>query len=538
MSNKNFLKGAAILGLAGILVKILGAIYRIPLGNIIGDKGMGYYQTAYPLYNLMFAISTSGIPIAIAKLVSEKRALGDYRGAQRVFKISFIGLVIGGILTSSFVYFGAEFIVNQIGNSNAYYSMIALAPALLFVPIMSAFRGYFQGRQNMTPTAFSQVMEQLFRVIVGLTLTYQFLSMDKGLAVAAGGASFGASAGAILGTFAILFIYLKKRKSIKQELKKAAEYSQEKTRDIIKSILSIAIPITIGSSVVPLISTIDVAIVMRRLQDIGFSEAKASGLYGQLAGMAQTLINFPQVFSIALAMSLVPAISSAFATKDYADIRRTTRSGVRVTLLIGLPAAMGLFILSTPIIKLLYFKNPLEVQQSAGEILGVLSFSVVFLTLVQSLTAILQGLGKPFIPVRNLIIGALVKLVLTYTLTGIEEIGIKGAAISTISAYVIAATLNFIEVKKRTKTHFKLIDIFVKPIISVSIMTIVVWLVYNNINTIITPKLATIVAIIMGAISYGISLLVTGTITSRDFELLPAGDKISNILRKFGLMRG
>lgn len=537
MSKNDFLKGAAILGIAGFLVKILGAIYRVPLGNMIGDTGMGYYQTAYPLYTLMFAISTAGLPIAIAKLVSEKRAIGDYRGAQRVFKVAFIGLIMGGILTSAFIFIGAKFIVDKLGNSNAYYAMIALAPALLFTPVMSAFRGYFQGRQDMTPTALSQIIEQFSRVSVGLILVTLFLRFDKGLPMAAGGASFGASAGALLGTITILYIYSKRKKKIRREIRKSPRFKRESTKKIIKNILAISIPITIGASIIPLFGTIDVAIVMRRLQSIGYTEIEASGLYGQLTGMAQTLINFPQVFSVAIAASLVPAISTAFAKRDYREIKKTATSGVRVTLLIGLPAGVGLFILATPIIKLLYFGNPLEVQESAGQILKVLSFSVIFLTLVQSLTAILQGIGKPFIPVRNLFVGVLVKVVVVYILTGIPAINIKGAAISTIIAYIIAATLNFIAVQRYTKIRFNILNMIIKPIMSVTVMAFIVWITYNTTYTIIGNKLATVISIALGGLSYGLALLKTGTITSRDFDLIPGGAKLSIKLKRIGLLK-
>lgn len=529
MSKSNFLKGALVLGVAGIVIKILGAMYRIPLGNLIGDQGMGYYQTAYPLYNLMFAISTSGIPIAIAKLVSEKRALGDYIGAHRVFKIAFMGLVIGGILTSACVIFGADFIVEKIGNNKAYYSMIALGPALFFVPMTSAFRGYFQGIQDMMPTAVSQVVEQLARVIVGLYLAY--ILLDRGLDVAAGGASFGASAGAVMGMIAIMIIYIRRRKDILRDISSSEIYKAESTKDIIKDILYIAVPITIGSSVVPLLNTIDVAIVMRRLQLIGYTEAEASGLYGQLTGMAQTLINFPQIFSIALAVSLVPAISDARARKNYNQLKRIASSGIRVTLLIGLPAAMGLFILATPIMKLLYFNNPLEVQQSAGSILAVLSFSVIFLTMVQTLTAILQGIGKPIIPVFNLLIGASVKLILTYVLTVIPAIGIKGAAISTIMAYLIASILNFIYVKKHIRVSFSFIDIIIKPLISVLIMSGAVFLLYKSLDSVIGENVSTILSVLIGAIIYGVLLILTGCVKKSDLDIVPAGEKISKILK-------
>ncbi len=535
MSKNSFLKGAAVLGVAGILVKVLGAFYRIPLVNMIGDEGMGYYQTSYPLYNLLFSISTAGFPVAVAKLVAEKRAIGDYRGSQKVFKIAFLGLIIGGILTSSFIFFGANSIVNKIGNSNAYYAMIALTPALFFVPIMSAFRGYFQGRQDMVPTALSQIVEQLFRVVVGLFLAYSLL--DEGLPQAAGGASFGASAGAIAGTILILIIYLIKRKNINKELDKDSECTDEKTVIIIKNILSIAIPITVGACIVPLINTIDVAIVMRRLQSIGYTETEASGLYGQLAGMAQTLINFPQVFSIAIAMSLVPAISEVYARKNFDGIKKITQSGVRVTLFIGLPSALGLYILSTPIIKLLYFSRPLAEQESAGSILSILAFSVLFLTLVQSLTAILQGLGKPIIPVKNLVIGAIFKIFLTYILTGIPSINVKGAAISTIAAYLVASILNFIAVKRYTKTHFDILSVFVKPIISVILMTLTAFYSFNYLSNIISQKISTVLAILMAAVVYGFALLITGSITLKDFELLPGGEKIAGFLNKIGLLK-
>lgn len=535
MTKNSFLKGAAILGIAGIVVKILGAFYRIPLSNMIRPEGMGYFQTAYPLYTLLVAISTSGFPTAIAKITSEKRALQDYRGAHRVFKVSFVGFLLAGILTSLVVFFGADIIVEKLGNENAYYSMIAMVPALFFVPIMSAFRGYFQGRQVMTPTAISQLIEQVFRVVVGLFLAYMLL--DRGLPQAAGGASFGASAGAIAGTIVIIFVYARERKKISEEIKQSANYKVESTNTIVKRILSIAIPITIGASIVPIMSTIDTTLIMNRLQAIGYSEVQASDLYGQLTGNAQTLINFPQVLSVAIAVSLVPAISDAFTKKNYNEVKNLATSGVRVTLLIGLPSALGLFVLATPIIKLLYYSYDAATQASVGTILMILSLGLIFLTLVQSLTAILQGLGKPLIPVRNLAIGAIVKVILTYILTAIPEINVKGAAFSTGVTYLIAATLNFIEVKKYTKAQFKVMDVFIKPILSTALMTLVVWLIYTYTNSVLGSNLATLVAIGIGVTVYGLALLLTGAITAQDFELVPGGSKIASKLKAIGLLR-
>lgn len=535
MTKENFLKGAAILGVAGIIVKILGAFYRIPISNIIKTEGMGYYQTAYPLYVLLLTISTSGFPVAVAKLVSEKRALEDYRGAHKVFKVALAGLLICGGITSIFVFLNAKGIVESLGNKNAYYSLVALVPALFFVPIMSAFRGCFQGRQSMTPTAISQISEQTFRVLVGLFLTYYLL--DRGIPIAAGGASFGGSMGAIAGTIAIIIIFISQRKEIYREIDNTKIYEEETTGKIIKNLLTIAIPITIGASIAPIMDTIDAALVMRRLQYIGFSEFKANDLYGQLKGLAQTLINLPQVFSMALAISLVPAISDAHTRKKYGEIRNIVSSGVRMTLLIGLPSAFGLFVLAKPIIRLLYFKNTLEKLNSTGEILQILAFGVIFLTLVQSLTAILQGLGRPIIPVRNLFIGAVVKTILTYVLTGYPSINVKGAAISTVAAYLIAAVLDIISLKKITKIKFNTKEVLIKPFISAAGMAIIARLCHALFSSIVGDKMATIISILIGMITYFILLLRTGSLTKEDFKMLPKGNKIVNKLIKMKLLK-
>ncbi len=535
MTKQNFLKGAAILGIAGIVVKLLGAVYRIPLVNIISSDGMGYYQTSYPLYTLLLVISTAGFPTAVAKIVSEKRALGNYKGAYRVFKIAFFSMTFIGILTSLIVFLNAKSIVRLIGNNNAYYSLLALTPALLFVPIMSSFRGYFQGRQIMSPTAISQIVEQLFRVGIGLFLAYYLL--NYGLPQAAGGAAFGASAGAIAGTIGIIVIFLLNKKHIKNEISRGTNCSLESVSTILKKLLLIAIPITIGAAIVPVMNNIDVIIVLRRLRTAGFTEAEANALYGQLGGMAQTLINFPQVFSMAIAMSLVPAVSEAFARRNYSEIKNITLSGVRVTLLIGLPAALGLYILSTPIIKLLYFNEEIATLKNTGQILQILAFSVLFLTLVQSLTAILQGLGKPMVPVKNLALGAIVKIIVTFILVGIPSINVRGAAIGTVFAYMTAATLNFIAVKQYTKTTFKIINTFIKPVLSVIVMTVSVWGSFIYMTPILGEKLATLGAMGVGAIVYGLALLLLGIISTSDFELIPGGNKISKILKRVGLLR-
>ncbi len=538
--NSSFIKGAAILGIAGGIVKILGAIYRLPLANLIGSEGMGYYQTAYPLYTLLLTISTAGFPVAIAKLVSEKRAIEDYNAAHRVFKVALMGLLIGGILTSSFVYFLSDSIVERLGNPNSYYALIALVPALFFVPIMASFRGFFQGYQSMAPTAISQVVEQFFRVASGLFLTYYLL--DRGTAIAAGGASFGGSIGAMFGTITMVFIYIYQRKDIMDEMKTSIKTEEYKVKQIIKDLLIIAVPITIGASIMPMMDSIDVLIVLNRLQSIGYTEAMANDLYGNLKGMAQTLINLPQVFSMAIAMSLVPAIAGANAKRERIEMENTISSGIRMTLLIGLPAGIGLYVLADPIIALLYYKNPIETIVSVGSLLKTLSTGVIFLTLVQALSSILQGLGKPMVPAINLFVGAGVKVVLSYVLTAVPSINISGAAISTVVAFMIAAILDLIFVIKYSKISLSVKDVFIRPLLSAIGMGIAAFLSYEflfkalgGINR--GSKVATLIAILIGAVVYGILLILTGAITSRDLEFIPKGKKIKNKLDKFNLLK-
>ncbi len=387
----------------------------------------------------------------------------------------------------------------------------------------------------MIPTALSQIAEQFFRVVVGLLLTY--LLLNRGIPIAAGGASFGGSAGAMAGLIVIGLIFIKKRQDIKKELNESMIVEEYEVGNIIKDLLIISIPITIGSAIVPIMDSIDVVLVLNRLQLIGYTEMEANGLYGNLKGMASTLINLPQVLSVAISMSLVPAISNANARGDRREIQSITSSGIRITLLIGLPCAFGLYVLATPIIALLYYKNDMATIINTGNLLSILSFGVIFLTLVQSLSSILQGLGKPIIPAINLFVGAVFKVILSYTLTVIPSINIYGAAISTVVAYATASILDLIYVRKYANIKLSVKDVFIKPFISALGMAIIVFVTYSFLMGIISSKLATVVAVLIGVIAYGILLILTGSITYEDLTLLPKGNKIGKKLEKFKLLK-
>jgi stage V sporulation protein B len=532
MQKQSLLKGTLVLGAAGVIVKILGAVYRIPLANIITSEGMGYYGMAYPIYGFLIAISTTGLPIAISKLVSEKNALGYSSEAHRVFKIAFVTLLGIGFVSSVALFVGARYMVDVFwGNPKAYYSMIAVAPALFFVPLMSAFRGYFQGMQNMVPTALSQIFEQLGRVIIGFVLAIALV--PRGLEYAAAGASFGASSGAVSGLVVIYIIYLFNRGKIYRGVQNSPPCSIEPAKSIMYRLFAIAIPITLGTSVMPLMTLIDLSIVFRRLQFAGFSIDQANRMYGQLSQMAATLINFPQVITVALAASLVPAISESVARRDADGMKRKSVVGMKAGLLIGLPASVGLAVLAKPIMLMLYPKEP-----EAWAVLQVLAMGFVFLAVIQTATGILQGIGKPMIPVKNLLIGSVFKLVTSYFLTGIAIINIRGAAFGTVVGYMVAAILNYRAVKKEIGIKLRITDTFIKPIAAVGVMAAAVVAAYQGAVRITgSNTLSTLAAVAAGMVLYAVVLLAMGGITANELEMMPGGRKLSALLKRIGIFK-
>lgn len=533
MKKDNFLKGAVILGAAGMIVKVMGAFFRIPLGNIIESEGLGYYQVGYTVFNFLLAFTAAGFPTAISKLVSEKRAKEDYYGAHKIFKTSFYLLLALGAVGSVVLALLTSVLVNNVFKSpNAYYAVLALAPALFFVAVLASFRGYFQGMRDMTPTAISQVVEQAMRVIFGLSLAILLLrSMD--VTYAAAGASFGAAIGAAAALAMMMLVYKKRKHRIIPEGGQTVVFEEETSKQIIRNLLRISIPIAIGAAVMPLINILDTFIVLRRLQAIGFSYEQANSLYGQLQGMAATLVNLPQVLTVALAMSIVPVISESAAKNDWEAVRGDAKSALRVALLIGLPASTGLAVLSGPIMTMLFPREPATI----GRILLFLAFAVTFLAPLQTLTGVLQGLGKPDVPVRNLMIGAAFKFVVTYVLTGIPSLNVIGAAIGTVIAYFVAFLLNFLAVKRETELNIEIQQFIIKPILSVGTMGIVVYILYRQLYPFLGNSLSTIASIAVGAAVYGIMLLKTQTLIKEDFELLPGGGKLAKILYKLRLMR-
>lgn len=525
--NRNFIRGAALLGAAGIIVKIIGAVFRIPLGNLVGDLGMSYYQTAYPIYNWLLVVSTAGIPTAIAKMISEKEAVGDRAGVQKIFKTAFWLLAAIGIGTMILLMLTSQMICDAVQNPEAVYSMLSIAPALFFVSLVSVYRGYFQGLQEMKAYAMSQVVEQVFRVGVGLGLAFYFYRIS--LPYAAAGATFGATVGGLVGTLFMFVCYREFQK--KQGLPDAENaFQEEPVRSIIRKLITIAVPVTIGASVLPIMNLIDLGIVMNRLTEIGMGDV-AKNLYGQLTGYAATVVNLPMIVTAAVQISLVPAVSQYAVLNAKDELNRMIETGIRMGLIISLPSTFGLVVLAKPIMLLLYPMQQ-EAAISAGSILQVLGWGVLGLSMFQVLTGVLQGLGKPWVPARNLATAAAIKLILSYILVGIPSLNIMGAAGSTSAAFCLAALLNYFSLRQISAQPLDVKQVLFKPLVATGAMILTALGSYAGLAAVAGNSLATVLAVMLSGCVYLVVLIGVGGLTEEDYDLLPGGGK----LRKFSQM--
>ncbi|MDN5332201.1 MAG: stage sporulation protein [Tepidanaerobacteraceae bacterium] len=527
----SFLKGAMVLTAAGFLVKILGAVYRIPLAMMIKEEGMGLYQMAYPIYVTLLSISTAGLPTAISKMVAGEVAVKRYRNAYRIFKVSLMVLTAVGAFLTVLLMLNARFLAEKVlGNPKAFYPLLSISPAIFFVSVMSCFRGFFQGLQDMTPSALSQVVEQLGRVISVFLLATVLL--PRGVEYAAAGAAFGPVVGSVAGLLVLVAVYGRKKTSIFGSFEEASNGRVENPFKIAWQLFSFAVPITLGGLIIPVMNLADAAIVTRRLQDAGFSMVRATQLYGQLTGMAAPIINLPAVMTLSIAASLVPAISEAMALKNMHLVAQRAEVGIRVTLMFALPAAVGLYVLAGPVCALLY-KNP-----EAGIPLSILSWGIVFLALQQTTTGLLQGIGKTMVPVKNLAFGAVFKVVVNYTLTALPIINIKGAAMGTVAGYLIASVLNFISAVKFTGMTLHLKSMVMKPAVAATAMGLFVHQFYGFATAAgYGNGIATLGSVGLGVFVYVAILLAIGGVGEEELSLLPGGARLIRWLNGINFKR-
>lgn len=460
MKKQNFMRGAAILAIAGALSKALGALYRIPLARMIGDEGMGLYQLAYPIYTTILSLATAGIPVAISVIISKREAEHCEGDIQRVFRVSLLLLFLFGMFLTLLILGGAPFIARWfLHNEKAYWPIMAVAPAIFISSIMSVFRGYFQGQQMMTPTAVSQVIEQFFRV--GSILIMAVLLLPYGLEYAAAGATGGAVFGTLAG-LSVMFLYYVRYRHVQGKEQAASPVSALTGRDIARELLRLAVPVSLGAIVLPLVQCLDAAIVPGRLLYLGYSLERSTGLYGQLSGMAAVLISFPTIFTIAISTSLVPAVAEAFSHRRFEELHERINYACRSGMIISIPAAAGMCALAVPICDLLFN------QPEAGRCLAPLAFSAITLAAFQISSASLQGIGKPQIVMHHLIVIGICKVVFNYSLTSIPALNVQGAAIGTVAAFFVGAMLNLISLRRHTKVRYEM-----RHLIRISLISLV-----------------------------------------------------------------
>lgn len=529
-SNNKFLKGTLILTVSSIVVKVIGSLNWIILSRVLGGEGIGLYQMGFPIYLMAITLSSAGIPVAISIITAEKLAQKDFLGAKRVFNVSLRLLFVTGLVFASALFFGAHWLIDNhwIRDSRAYYSIIALAPAVFFVTFLASFRGYLQGWQIMTPTAASEIVEQLMRVVTMIVFANMF--MPHGLAYAAGGASMGAGVGAFCALLVLMWFYGRLKQKLKADLQQQNLLAtRESARAIISRLLRLALPVSMSSLMLPVVANLDLLIVPQRLEAAGFHISQATEFFGYLTGMAVPLINLATIFTAAMTISLVPAISESRALNDVFGIRAKTRTAFRVALIITCPCFVGMYFLAEKIAELIYN------APGAADAIQTMSVGILLLGLHQISTGILQGLGRTSIPVINMILAAAVKVFLSWTLTAIPTLGIKGAAMATVVDFGLAAVLNMIFIYKYTGFALSFSGVF-KPAVSAAAMGAAV---YGVITLAVSWGAWAILAAIAVAVPvYGGVLLAVGGMGKDDLESLPfIGHRLLAAGQKLGYFR-
>lgn len=534
-SKKNsFFGGAAILTVGIIIVKLIGALYKIPLGNIITDAAFSDFNTAYYIYSLLIVISTGGLPVALSKMVSEANALGRGNQVKQTFRLSMIVFCILGVLCCSLMIFGAEWLATDVmNNSHCYYSILALAPALFFICPLSALRGYFQGHSQMVPTAVSQIIEALCKLVIGLALASFLVARNAEESLTAAGAILGVSVGCALAMVYVFFCYFKYRRH-----QVPAHDVPDSSSKILINLAKLAIPITLGASVIAITNILDTSIVFGRLQSaVGLSEDAARVLKG-VYDKALTLYNLPSAFMVPLTASVIPSVSAALAVKNHKLGAQISETTLRTTALIALPAGIGLTALSEPIMRLLYPATDVEL---AGQMLSVLGIASIFVCLMLVCNSILQAHRMAVIPMLTTIVGCILKVASTYILVGNPDISIKGGSVSTLVCFGIIALLDLAIIKVKLGKSLSLFRAFLKPAFAAVVMGFAAWGVYGLAAKVLTGAdgalsgtanaLATLAAIAVAFVIYLVLILVTRAISKEDLSLMPKGEKIAKLLR-------
>lgn len=529
------IKGTLILSLAGLIAKIVSVFYKVPLEYYTGTVGLGYYQVTYPLYSLLTAAGLIGIPNSISKLVAEEIARKEYNEAHQTFRYAFILSGLLGLLVSVLlIVFGRLIIHAENIEQSGYYALMGLSIAPVFISTAGAIRGYLQGMQIMYPTAISQIIENLFKVFLGIGFVIILLNQNKSISVAIGGAAVGVSLGFVFSTLYLSYVYFKHRRGIYERIRAQKTQQKFSFSKIAKKIALMAIPVTIASAAFSIMGLIDNVTLQRSLHELitaeGIQIEQGKYLIGVL-GKVQTIISVPLVLSVSLIISIVPSISAASVLRNKDELKHKIKESVEIALKIGLPAATGIMVLSGPILTFVYG------EPDGNDYLMFYAASLVFIILSQSLIGILQGMTRHYVPVLIVLGSAVLKILVNIILIH-TSLGGYGAMIGTFIFYVSICLSCYFTIKKETGIHLDVYHTFGKPILSSVIMGTVTYGAYLGIHQIISSNaVVTLLSVFIGVTVYGVLMTFLRAFTRDEIMILPRHDKIIQWLEKHQLIR-
>lgn len=526
---QSFLGGAAILASAVAIVKILGAVYKIPFGNIVGPEGQTYFNVAYNIYNVLLTVSTAGLPLAISKLTSQAHTQGRENQKRKIFSTAIWLFFAMGLVGSLLMFFGARQLAAFMNEPLGYWPIRALAPAVFCVCLLACMRGYTQGQGNMTPTAVSQILEALCKLTLGLALAWYFLKLGMGLDIAAAGAILGVTAGTFLSLLYLIFYLLRHRD------RRTSLDVPDGGGKLMRQILAIGIPITLSNSAMSIITLVDTKIVLGRLRDIPALADSAAELFGQYT-FGMNLINLPPSFVFPVTMSLIPFAAAALTRRDHAEAGRIVSSGFRIVAVLAIPAGVGLSVVGGPALVMLYPKRYADAL-AAGPHMRWLGLACIFMCLMNLTNVILQTYGKEMIPIWTVIAGGVTKVVMNYILVGNPAINIHGAPVSTLCCYGVIVGLNLIFVWKYSPEKPHYLQIFVKPVIASALMGGAVWAVHGFVSRALSGRsayganaVATLIGILAGVVVYAILVVAMRILRAEDLKTMPHGERLAKLL--------
>ena len=527
-----FMKGVMALMFSQVIIKLLGLVSKIYLTNKkgFGDVGNGIYGSGYQIYAMLLTISSIGVPNAISKLISEKVAVDNYKGAHRIFRIALLVFGIIGLTGTLILFFGAGAIANAIEVPEATLSLQVLSPSITFVTIASVLRGYFNGLDKVSVTAKSQSLEQVFKTVITITAVW-FIGLETGLntTLMAAGANLATTLSVLLSFLYIIIYYRDFRKIVIPKIKQDVNYKTERVKKIVKNILIVSIPITLSAIMSTLSKVVDIVTVVKGLKAF-LPDTLAKAQYGILSGKVDTLATLPLSFNIAFATALVPSVSALMAKKDEKTASKRISLSLLITMIIGLPCTFGMMVFAGPILNLLFPNAP-----DGGFLLQIFSLTIVFAVLMQTTNGALQGLGRIMVPAITSFIGVMLKLILNLVLVPNPSFGVNGAAIASVVNNFFAFFLSFIVLRKTIKLNLNFMKFIFKPIIATFAMCVCSYYLYTILVGIISVKIATILSIIIAVIIYLVMVIILKIFDEDEITMIPYGTKIYKILKKLGI---